>query len=138
MSLLRNAVVALERVAGSYDRAVTDPAYLPKKLSATYVKRLREAVSGVTVEVVSSESRMPRGWDFGNTTEIYVTGPGREAKLGLRIHLLVGSDPPEASGRIEVPAADFVIPRRAQTPELVISGLLAELSDYLKHLWSLE
>ena len=55
------------------DREVTNLALLPSDLSARYVYDLQRHIGHrARIEVVSSETTMPRGWDYGNITHLEI------------------------------------------------------------------
>lgn len=118
---------------GTYDPMVRDKTLLPKPLSARYVRDIKKLLGrGTKVDVVKSESTMPRGWDFGNYTVLAITPPGRPTvKAAISLLVAEGEDR-QAGGNIamDAPYPTVTVPRRATADEF-IKRLLGEMASVL-------
>lgn len=113
------------------DREVTNLALLPNDLSARYVHDLQRHIGHrARIEVVSSETTMPRGWDYGNITHLEITG--REP-VPVTIVLHVAHD--QVSGNVSIaPPGSVGITigtARRSTAEDTIAYLMDEAGGYL-------
>jgi hypothetical protein len=121
------------RSAGSaYDQLVKDKDHLPKKLSQRYVKELKRRIGrGTEIDVVKSETTMPRQWDYGNYTVLKITLPNGKSLNGA-ITLNVADN--EASGNftVDYDYGGVIGLGRASTAERAITMMLSDAGDRLK------
>jgi hypothetical protein len=113
-----------------YDTLVKNPAYMPKKLSAYYVKQFKNIGRGTKVQVVKSETTMPRDWDYGNYTVLKITLPNGE-DVNAAIVINIADD--EASGNVHVDYnyGGVIGLGRASNPDDAVKRML---SDAIPHL----
>ena len=103
------------------DNLVTDPNLLPSSVAGQYEKALR--ARGLEAEVTDSRTLMPRGWDYGNSTEVTVNGQ----KFDVRINVAHG----EVSGIATTADRGLVVGQaRGTTPEPVLSQLVGSIADH--------
>lgn len=116
--------------AAPKDKLVTDPKLLPKAISSFYKKEIEKRL-GAKVDIVKSETTMPRDWDFGNYTVLKITLPDSEhTEIKAACTLYVSKD--ESSGNITLDAPYGVISgARDKDPYKVLSTLISELDAKL-------
>ena len=108
------------------DELVKDPALLPKNIAKTYEKKFK--AHGVRVVIHKSITTMPRGWAYGNITEVDV--PERTLVFTLKINVAEG----EVSGIVSEGAGlgRVVGQARDNNAESVISQLVSEAAGEAK------
>jgi len=114
------------------DDLVTDKTLLPGPLSARYARDLQAHVgSRARIEVVSSETTMKRGWDFGNITRLEMTG--REP---LPITIVLNVAKGEVAGNVSIGSGlgQIIANTRSWTAEQTIRELMSEAGGYLSGL----
>jgi hypothetical protein len=117
-----------------YDVLVKNPAYLPKKLSAYYVKQFKNIGKGTKVQVVKSETTMTRGWDYGNYTLLKITLPdGEDVNAAIVINIADG----EASGNVHVDSnyGGVIGLGRASSPDEAVKHMLSDAIPHLSAVW---
>jgi thioredoxin reductase (NADPH) len=83
------------------DDLVKNPAMLPKSLASLYMREMKKIGMGTVVEVVDSHTTTPRGWDYGNITDLKVTTPTGEVvavDFQVRTAAANAQSGPESSG----------------------------------------
>ena len=110
------------------DELVKDPAFLPKNIAKTYEKEFKKR--GVSVVVTKSITTSPRGWSYGNITEVDV--PERSPSMAFTFKINVAEG--EVSGIVSEGAGlgRVVGQARDNNAESVISQLVSEAAGEAK------
>jgi hypothetical protein len=112
-----------------YDSLVQDPNLMPKVLAKTYLTAFKQLGKGkkFKVEVIKSETTMPRGWDHGNYTVLKVTVPsGKEVNVAITLNVKYGE---ESSGIVMADAehgSGVIAMCRYDTAQRVVNNLMID------------
>jgi hypothetical protein len=115
-----------------YDDLISDPELRSAALSKRYARDLKKIGPGTEVKIEHVESLAPRGWVFGNFTELTVTPRGGPTKS---VTFRLNAAREEASGIAFInPDTPHSIPvqARARTPQEVVSSMVSEIISHLK------
>jgi hypothetical protein len=122
----------IRRGQHGYDALIADPELRSAALAKRYARDMKKIGPGTDVKVVIADALAPRGWDFGNFTELTVTPRGAAPK-SISFRLNVARD--EASGIAFIePNTPRSIPvqARAHHPQHVIASMVDEVVHHLK------
>ena len=114
------------------DALISDPALRSTALAKRYTRELKKIGPGTDVQLLHAEALLPRGWDFGNYTELRVTPRGQPPRT-VDFKLNVARDS-EASGIAFIdPGTSRSIPvqTRARTPDEVVGAMISEVVRHL-------
>jgi predicted component of type VI protein secretion system len=118
--------------ASGYDYRVTDREYLPRPLAAKYIKLLKARIGrGTQIQIIKSESIVPRGWDYGNYTVLAITPPGATESVKAAITLNIAKDETSGVATLDTPYGTIPVPR-SNYPEQVVNWLTSEIGNLLK------
>jgi hypothetical protein len=115
-----------------YDDLIADPELRSAALAKRYARDLKKIGPGTDVAIEIADSLAPRGWVFGNFTELTVTPRGGAPK-SVTFRLNAGQD--EASGIAFINQGtphSIPVQARARTPQEVVSSMVSEIIAHLK------
>lgn len=115
-----------------YDDLIADPELRSAALAKRYARDLKKIGPGTDVKIETAEALAPRGWDFGNFTELTVTPRGGTPKA---VSFRLNAAREEASGIAFInPDTPHSIPvqARARRPQEVVASMVSEIVSHLK------
>jgi len=124
--------LAIAKEAAGYDYLVKDREYLPRPLTAKYIKLLKTRIGrGTQVKIIKSDTIMPRGWDYGNYTVLEITPPGTTESVKAALTLNIASNETSGIATLDAPYGTIPVPR-SNYSEQVVNWLTSEIGNLLK------
>lgn len=115
-----------------YDELIADPELRSAALAKRYARDMKKIGPGTEVTIATADSLSPRGWDFGNFTELRVTPRGGTPK-SVSFRLNVARDESSGIAFINHDTPNSIPAQaRARNPQQVVAAMVDEVISHLK------